>query len=98
MGKQISCGICGNWFEKQHHNKKYCCNECVKIAAQRSREKSDIKMKNKRNEAAPAKKWLSIYDMIELALKYSAESGKSFQYDDIQTMLYTGKLKGGAVK
>lgn len=98
MATELCCGICKKMFERQHHNQKYCSKECAKVAAQISREKSDLKMKNKRNEVAPAKNGLSIYDMVELALKFSAESGKIFQYDDIQTMIYTGKLKGGAVK
>lgn len=98
MGKQISCGICGKWVERQHHNQKYCCKECAAVAAQRSREKSDMKKKNKRNKVTPVAKGLSIYDVVEIMLKLSKESGKFFQYDDIQTMLITGKLKGGVIE
>lgn len=34
------CSICGNVFDKTHGNKKYCCDECKKVARRYSRKLS----------------------------------------------------------
>ena len=95
MAIEEACGWCGEWFEKRG-NKRYCCKECSELAGRQMLRLREEKKRHKKNAMPVA--GLSIDDVVDLALKLSAESGKTFQYDDIQTMLIAGDLKGGAVK
>lgn len=95
MVKEEACGWCGEWFVKQHHNQCYCSKECGRLA---DKEKDRLRRRKKANKETKTQgiPSLSIHDMVDLMMKTEKEQGKVVSYGDIQTMLYTGKLKGGA--
>lgn len=93
MAIEEACKWCGEWFVKQHHKQCYCSKECRRLADQKARRLSDIRIRMRKQNAQQKKQHLSIYDMVDLMMKMEKEQGKVLQYDDIQTMLYNGQLK-----
>ena len=98
MENEIACGWCGEWFVKEHHNQCYCSKQCRRYADKQKamlREKKKSAQQKKAKQSIPN---LSMYEMIELMEKLSKERGRTMQYGELQTMIYKGELKGGAVK
>ena len=97
MVKEEACGWCGEWFVKQHNNQCYCSKECRRLA-EKQKERLRYRKKASAKRTTHGVPSISIYGMVDLMMKMEKEQGKVVSYGDIQTMLYTGKLKGGAVK
>ena len=95
MAIEEACGWCGEWFEKRG-NKKYCCKECSELASKQIQRLRYMKKSGEKNVKNTSN--LSMQDMIILMEKMSQELGRTVQYGELQTMIYKGELKGGAVK
>lgn len=93
MENETACGWCGEWFVKHHHKQLYCCKECSKLAERHSKQMSKIKMREQKNKEKQEKHGLSIQNMLDIMDSLSQERGRVVQYGEVQSMLYTGKLK-----
>lgn len=95
MNKAEACAFCGEWFNKSHHNQRYCCDKCKKEADRRRYKKryfDDIKSQ-KKNEKKAAPPSITIDGMVALMMKLSKERGYVVQYGEVQQELFLGKLK-----
>ena len=100
-----SCYWCGKWFVKEgkKHARKYCCEECRRLAEKQQKNKANKiynDARKHRKTEQEDKPGLPMNDMLELMDKLSKERGRVVQYGEVQQEILTGKLKvkGGGVK
>ena len=91
MAQEEMCKWCGELFFKRG-NQCYCCKEHSRLAAN---QKAKLKARMKSKKA----KWnsdrvpnVSLHGMLDLMERLSSEKGRTVQYGEVQSMLYTGKL------
>lgn len=92
MVKENVCRWCGELFVKRG-NQRYCCKEHSRLSVtQKARLKARMKrMKGKStSDRVPS---VSIQGMLDLMESLSKEKGRVVQYGEVQSMLYTGKIK-----